>query len=142
PGLDTHRFTASIVDQHPDDQEAVRFTIRLQTGRPVEGMTFGVVAYLPKDELHPQVLWGSMEGTHGEGPSFVDPIKLERTDRNALAPGEERAPGPWDADLNRLRATADHATEKEILEGMLKKYRDTAIAPVAARLLAVSQAKA
>ena len=47
------RFAGSKVEHLRIDEKTVRFTLQLQAGRPVDGRTFGIVAYLPKDEVHP-----------------------------------------------------------------------------------------
>ena len=136
------RFAGSKVDHLRINEETVRFTFQLQAGRPVDGRTFGIVAYLPKDEVHPQELWGSMDITYGQSISGVCPAKLERTDRNEIDYKEGQTPGPGDDDLRRLNQTKDHAKRKEILEGILRKYHDTPMGPLAAWVLAINQAEA
>jgi hypothetical protein len=96
-----------------------------------------VIAYLPEDRAKPEALWGSMEfGGQGQ-----DPVKLERTDRTELDRQEGRAPAPGIDELRRLGKTKDPVARKEILLGMLAKYGDTPMAPLAAWLLAIEQAK-
>jgi len=139
---DLYHFAESKVDHLRIDEKSVRFTLQLNAGRPVDGRSFDVIVYLPKDNAHPQVAWGSMGITYGQRIFAVYPAKIERTDRNSLDPKERKAPGSWDDDLRRYNQTKDRAKQKEILEGMLANYDDTPMAPLAASALAIDQAEA
>ncbi len=136
------RVDKSKVDHLRIDEKTVRFTLQLKAGRPVDGRTFDVIVYLPKDDAHPQAVWGSMGIMYGQHSFAVYPAKIERANRNSLDPKEVQAPGSWNDDLRRLNQTKDRAKQKEILEGMLAKYRATPMAPLAASTLAIDQAEA
>ena len=138
---DRYRFAESRVEPFRIDAETVRFTLELTASRAIDSRTIGIVAYLPKDEVRPRAVWGSMEVTYGRQISYVFPAKLERTGRNEIDPKEGSAPEPGNDDLTRVLQTNDLAKCQEILEGMLKKYHDTPMAPLAARNLAINQAE-
>jgi len=139
---DWYHLAESKVDHLRIDEKTVRFTLQLKAGRPVDGRSFDVIVYLPKDDAHPQAAWGSMGITYGQRIFAVFPAKIERTKRNSLDPKEGQEPGSWNDDLRRLNQTKDRAKQKEFLEGMLAKYRDTPMAPLAAWVLAIDQAEA
>ncbi len=90
---DFYHFAESRVERLSIDEKSVRFTLQFQAGRPVDGRSFDVVAYFPKDDAHPQVAWGSMGIMYGQRSFAVYPAKIERTDRNSLDPQEGQAPG-------------------------------------------------
>ena len=131
---DFYRFAESRVERLSIDEKSVRFTLQFQAGRPVDGRSFDVIAYLPKDDAVPQVAWGSMGIMYGQRSFAVFPAKIERTDRNSLDPNEGQASGPGGDDLRRLNQTKDRAKQKEILEGMLAKYDDTPMLVPARRM--------
>ncbi len=134
---DFYRFAESRIDGLRIDETTVRFTLRLQASRPVDSRTAEVIAYLPADQASPEALWGSMEfGRQGQYPA-----KLERTDRNEIDRQEGMAPGPGNDELRRFNQTKDLAKQKEILLGMLDKFGDTPVAPVAAWALAIKEAE-
>jgi thioredoxin-related protein len=132
-----YRFAESKVDGFRTDEQTVRFTLRLHTARPVDTRTVPVVAYIPADQARPIALLGSMEVGQG-----VYPAKLERTDRKELDLQDGTAPGPGSDDLKRFNKSKDPAKQKEILLGMLEKFGDTPMAPVAAWALAMTEADA
>jgi RNA polymerase sigma factor (sigma-70 family) len=133
-----YRFAESRVDGLRIDDSTIRFTLRLQAGRPVDSRTAEVVAYLPANQSSPKALWGSM-GFGGQGHY---PAKLERTDRNEIDRQEGRAPAPGNDELRRFNQTKDPAKQKEILLGMLDKFGDTPMAPIAAWALAITEGQA
>lgn len=139
---DIYRFAESKVDHLRINEKTVRFTLQFKAGRPVDGRSFDVVVYLPKDDAHPQAAWGSMAITYGQRIFAAFPAKFERTDRNSLDPEEGQASGSWNDDLRRLNQTKDLAKQKEILDGLLAKYHDTPVAPLAAWVLAIDKAEA
>jgi thioredoxin-related protein len=144
PDTDIHNLTESKVDHLLVDEKTVRFTLQLKFKagrRPADGESFDVIGYLPKDNAHPEVAWGSMGNTDGQRNS-VFPAKIERTDRNSLDPQDGEAAGPDLDDLRRFNETKDRAKQKEILESMLANYHDTPMAPLAAWVLAINQAEA
>jgi RNA polymerase sigma factor (sigma-70 family) len=139
---DWYHFAESKVDQLRIDEKTVRFKLQLKAGRPVDGRSFDVIVYLPKDDARPHAAWGSMGITYGQRIFAAFPAKIERTQGNSLEPKEGQAPGSWNDDLRRLNQTKDRAKRKEMLEGMQAKYRDTPMAPLAAWVLAIDQAEA
>ena len=134
---DFYRLAESKVRGLRIDDQTVRFTLRLQARRPVDRQTAEVIAYLPADQASPKALWGSMQVGEGQYPA-----KLERTDRKEIDRQDGVAPAPGDDDLRRFNQTKDLAKQKVILLGMLDKFGDTPMAPVAAWALAITEADA
>jgi RNA polymerase sigma factor (sigma-70 family) len=139
---DRYHFAESKVDRLRIDEKTVKFTLQLSADRPVDGRSFDVVVYLPKDNAQPQEAWGSMGITYGRRIFAVYPAKIERTLRNSLDPREDQGSGSWGEDMRRLNETKDRSKQTEIVEGMLAKYHDTPTAPIAAWVLAIHQAEA
>jgi thioredoxin-related protein len=126
-------LAGSKVERLRADDKTVRFRIRNQAERPMD-----VIAYRLGHRASREALWGSMDG-FGRGSVF--PAKLERTDKKELDRAEGRAPGPGTDELQRLNQTKDHAQQKEILLGMLDRFGDTPMAPLAAWVLAINEAE-
>jgi RNA polymerase sigma factor (sigma-70 family) len=135
---DFYRHAQSKVDGLRIDEKTVRFTLQLQGSRPTQTGTFNVIAYLPMEEANPKALWGSMEVQKG----LVYPAKMERTDRTELDAKEDLESAPENVDRKRLIQAKDPAKRMEIGERMLKNYKDTPVAPLAAWVLAITQAEA
>ena len=128
----------SKVDRLRIDGKTLRFTLQLQSSRPVHSQTAEVIAYLPADQPTPKALWGSMEWD-GQGQY---PAKLERTDRKEIDRQEGMVPAPGSDVLREFNETDDPAKQKEIGRRMLDKFGDTPMAVVAGSTLALSAADA
>ena len=133
-----HRLADSKVDRLRIDENTIRFTLNLQAGRPADSRTVEVVGYFPEDQASPKALWGSI----GFGRQGQYPAKVERTERNEIDRQEGMAPGPGNDDLRRFNQSKDPAKQKEILLGMLDKFGDTPMAPIAAWALAITEGQA
>ena len=115
-----YHLAESKVERLRIDDKTVRFRLELKAGRPVDGRTVDVVAYLPRrSRARPS---GARWRWFGPGSSYSPPSS-SGTDRNELDPKEGRAPGPGNDELQRLNQTKDHAKQKEILLGMLDEVR-------------------
>ncbi len=126
-------LAGSKVERLRVDDKTVRFRIQVQAEQPMD-----VIAYRAEYRASREALWGSMDGF---GRGLVFPAKLERTDRKELDRTEGRSPGPGTDELQRLNQTKDLAKQKEILLGMLDRFGDTPMAPLAAWVLAIKEAE-
>ena len=139
----------SKVDHLCINESTVRFTLQLfiAPGTVINGsrkitITDEIVAYGPEDHAKPSALRGAVIDDSGvDGRGTVLPVALERTDRVELG-SKDSSTGPGLEDLRRHGRTNDLAKKKENLDEVMKKYRDTPIAPAAAWCLAMNRADA
>ncbi len=127
------RLAGSKVDRLRVDDKTVRFRIQFQAEQPLD-----VIAYRVGYRASREALLGSMDGF---GRGFVFPAKLERTERMELDPKERLVPGSGIDELQRLNQTKVLAQRREILLGMLDRFGDTPMAPLAAWVLAINEAE-
>jgi RNA polymerase sigma factor (sigma-70 family) len=133
-----YRLAESKVDHLRIDDRTMRFTLHIQAARSIDSRTMEFIVYLSDDQARPNTLRGSME--YGRWGPY--PANLERTDRSEIDRREGRAPAPEIDDLRRYQQTKDPSKRREILEEMLKKYKDIPMSQHAATRMVMERADA
>jgi hypothetical protein len=132
----------SKVDHLRIDERTVRFTLQRFIIPRKNTQSIEIIAYRHEDHAKPSAHRGSWIDDSGlDGRGTVLPVALERINRFGLD-SKDWATGPGQEDFQRYNQTKDRAEKKEILDQIMKKYRDTPIAPVAAWCLAIDRADA
>jgi RNA polymerase sigma-70 factor (ECF subfamily) len=132
-----YRLPQSRIENLRIDDNSLRFHIRIVSDRDPSGALHAVDAYIPEREARPKVLLGSMAVSGSRHP-----VELERTESRELDGGRASVSAPGSDELRRFDQNRGIDKQREILEGILERYGDRPIAPIAAWSLAIVLADA
>jgi hypothetical protein len=130
-----YRLPQSRIETLSVDENSLRFLIRLVSDRNSSGTPLAVDAYIPEGEARPKVLRGSMAVSRSRFP-----VELERTESRALDGEQASASASGSEELRQFDRIKDPQRQREILEGILERYGDRPIVPIAAWSLAINLA--
>jgi uncharacterized protein (TIGR03067 family) len=132
-----YRLPESGIETPSIDDNSVRFVIRLVSDRNASGALREVDAYIPEGEARPAILRGSMAVSRSRFP-----VVLERTRPATLGREPSATPDPGGEDLRRADRVEDPEKRRVLLEGILERYGDRPMAPIAGWSLAITLADA